>query len=166
MGCPPVCCLQVCVMTPSGCSCTLLASLPKTCLSWQQASDAFSPINSLQPGLPGCLPNKGSSRWIREENNRETPEALLGGQELPRTQWRGCGLQDWSKTRFEHCIPLTSPKHSRVTTVPWRTRVQEQGTGEHMQGAFLPPLPLPWPGRTKAEGKYTGPGTSLLSCLV
>lgn len=32
--------------------------------------------------------------------------------------------------------------------------------------AFLPPLPLPWPGGTKAEGKYTRPGTSLLSCLA
>lgn len=31
-GCSPACCLQVCVRSPSGSSCTLLASLPKMCL--------------------------------------------------------------------------------------------------------------------------------------
>lgn len=85
-GCPPACCLQVCVTSPSGCSCTLLTSLPKTCLSQQQASDTSCPTDSLQLSLPGCLPNKGNSRWTREENNRDTPEDLLGGQELPKTQ--------------------------------------------------------------------------------
>lgn len=116
----------------------------------------------------GVCPTKGAQDGPEKKTTEIPLKTCWEDKRCPKLSEEAVGCKTGGKPGLNivYHSPLPSTPESPVFPIPARRSRAPGSTCKVTVPAFLPPLPLPWPGRSKAEGKQSRPGTSLLLCLA
>lgn len=145
---------------PAACKSLLRAHLaaltPSSLLSQKHVCPSIGPWISCSQVCLGVCPTKGAQDAPEKKTTQIALKTCWEDRSCPKLSEKAVGCKTKVKPGLNivYHPPLPNTPKSPVFPIP-ACRSRAPGSPCKVTvPAFLPPLPLPWPGRTKAEGKY------------